>query len=76
MKTVQLRVHEGQLVGDAPASLREGSVVLAMIPDQGEEMSTSELEKLEANFDESWAQLEAGEEILAAAAILAVSAIR
>lgn len=76
MKTVQLRVHKGQLVGDAPASLREGAIVLAMIPDHDEEMSASELEELEANLDESWTQLEAGEEISAAAAILAVSAIR
>jgi hypothetical protein len=47
-----------------------------VIADRDEEMSASELAELEASFDESWAQLEAGDEISAEAAVVAVAAIR
>jgi hypothetical protein len=50
--------------------------IRGVLTDRDEETSASELTELEANLDESWTQLEAGDEISAEAAILAVAAIR
>lgn len=76
MKTVRLQVHDGKLAGDAPASLREGTVLHAVIADREEEMSPEELAQLHRTLDESWDELEAGSEISAADAIRTIRAIR
>lgn len=76
MKTVRLRVHDGKLVGDAPASLREGTVLHAVIADREEEMSPDELDELNRTLDESWDELEQGREISAADVIRTIRAVR
>jgi len=76
MKLVRLRVQGGKLVGDAPTSLADGTIVDALLADREDDMLGAELMKLNDALDESWAELEDGKEISAEHAIAVVSSIR
>jgi hypothetical protein len=60
MKALRVKVQDGRLVGDAPASLPEGTVLDVCIADSGDDMSPDEHAALSAFLDESWREFQAG----------------
>ena len=64
------------MIGVAPTSLNEGDVVEVVLADLEGELPEQELAALNDALDESWEQLESGDEVSAEDAIELVSRVQ
>ena len=59
-KAVRVRVQGGQLIGEAPAALAEGTELELCLAEPEEQMTDEEAEALERALDAAWRSMEAG----------------
>lgn len=59
-KALRVRVQDGQLVGEAPAALAEGTELELCLSEPDEHMTDEEAAALERALDAAWRSVEAG----------------
>ena len=59
-KTFRFRVQGGKLIGEAPASLVEGTKLELCLAEPEEQMTDEEAAALERALDAAWRSMEAG----------------
>jgi hypothetical protein len=60
MNSLKVRVQGGQLVGDAPAGLAEGTELELCLAEPDEEMTEEQARELNRALEAAWRSLESG----------------
>lgn len=60
MKALRVRVQNGQIVGDAPPGIPEGTELDLCVAEPDEEMTEEELSRLNGALEAAWRSAQAG----------------